>query len=157
MSSTNTIEKEFYLVGFETRTDNASETSDKGEIGKLWERIYVENLKSKIEKIISEEVYAVYSNYESDENGKYDFFIGYKVENLDQVPEGLVGKIIVSGPYQKFETNQGNPYQVVPETWVKIWEELRGKRAFKTDFEVYGEKCQDPSNSIVDIYVGINE
>jgi predicted transcriptional regulator YdeE len=40
--------------------------------------------------------------------------------------------------------------------WVKIWTELKDKRNFKTDYEVYGDKTKVPSNSIVEIYVGIN-
>jgi predicted transcriptional regulator YdeE len=41
----------------------------------MWERVFKENLKGEIPNPTSEEIYAVYSNYESDENGDYDYFI----------------------------------------------------------------------------------
>ncbi|WP_413942673.1 GyrI-like domain-containing protein [Bdellovibrio sp. HCB-162] len=151
-------EKEFYLVGFETRTDNKTEMTSapgQGQIAKMWERIFKEDLKGKVPQTESHDIFAIYSNYESDETGRYDYFLGYKVANLDSVPQGLVGKKILAGSYKKYVTKKGLPYVVVPETWAQIWAELKGQRLFKTDFEVYGEKAQDPNNAIVDVYVGV--
>ena len=43
--------------------------------------------------------------------------------------------------------------------WQKIWsmkpEILGGTRAYQTDFELYDARAQDPKNTVLDIYVGI--
>ncbi len=152
-----TNEREFYLIGWENRTNNKAEFSGNGIIGKIWERVFKENLREKITNAVSDEIYGVYSNYESDENGDYDYFVGYKAKDLNNVPQGLKGKKILAGPYKKFETKKGPVHQVVPEMWGQIWNELKGKRAFKTDFEIYGNKAQDPNNAVVEIFIGIKE
>lgn len=148
------IENEFYLMGFEARTNNKAEMAGTGIISKMWEQVFKENLKEKITAPLSDEIYAVYSNYESDENGDYDYFVGYKVKDLNHIPQGLKGMKVLAGPYRKFETKKGAVYQVVPEMWLNIWKELSGKRAFKTDFEIYGDKAKDPNNAVVEIFIG---
>lgn len=152
-----TNEKEFYLIGWESRTNNKAEFSGDGVIGKIWERVFKENLRDQITNVVSDEIYGVYSNYESDENGDYDYFVGYKVKDLNHIPQGLNGKKILAGPYKKFETKKGPVYQVVPEMWRQIWQDLKGKRAFKTDFEIYGDKAQDPNKAVVEIFIGTKE
>lgn len=151
-----TIEK-FFLAGWEGRTENKAEMAGKGIIGGMWQKVFSENMRDLIPGVLSNEIYAVYSNYESNENGRYDYFIGYKVADLSRLPNGMVGRIIPAGPYKKFETKEGPIHQVVPETWALIWSELKGKRAFKTDYEIYGVKTQNSEKAIVDIYVGLKE
>jgi len=34
-------------------------------------------------------------------------------------------------------------------------EELDGKRAFLTDYEVYGDRATDPNNAVVEIHLGL--
>jgi predicted transcriptional regulator YdeE len=150
---------EFYLIGLETRTDNKAEMTGQGEIPKMWQRIFQEGVQSKISHIIGPEMYAVYSNYESNEHGKYDFFVGYRAKDLSSVPAGLVSKKILSGNYKKLQTNKGPVYQVVGELWMKIWQmtpqDLGGPRAFRTDYEVYGAEAADPNQAVVDVYLGV--
>ena len=150
---------EFYLIGIEERTQNKDEMAGNGKIPKVWERMFKEDIKTKVNNKIDEDIYAVYSNYESDENGKYDYFVGYKVDSLQKIPDGLKGKKVLSGSYKKLETAKGATYKVVGELWMKVWkmpkEELGGKRAFKTDFEIYGGKAKDPNNSIIELFLGI--
>lgn len=151
--------EEFYLVGIETRTDNKLEATTNGEIPKMWQRLFAENVRSKIKNVVSEEMYAVYSNYESNENGKYDYFVGFKTKDLTETPAELVGKKIIAGNYKQLQTNRGAVYKVLPELWMKIWqmtpEQLGSARAFQTDFEVYGEQAQNPNDSVVEVYLGI--
>lgn len=149
-----TTQKEFYLIGWEARTNNAVEFAGNGIISKIWERVFKENLKAQVPNS-EDEIIAVYSNYESDENGAYDYFVGYKVSNLNNIPNGLEGKKVLAGNYQKFSTNKGPIYQVVPEVWGKIWQETKGKRAFKTDFEIYGNQALDPNSAVVEVFIGL--
>jgi hypothetical protein len=37
-------EQPFYVAGYQVRTSNANEMSGHGEIGKLWQRFFQENL-----------------------------------------------------------------------------------------------------------------
>jgi predicted transcriptional regulator YdeE len=39
--------------------------------------------------------------------------------------------------------------------WTKIWN-TEIDRKYSADFEVYGEKAQDPENAEVDIYISLN-
>ena len=41
--------------------------------------------------------------------------------------------------------------------WNKIWKmkELENRRSYIADFEVYDHRSIDPSNAIVDIYIGV--
>lgn len=146
---------ELNLVGIEVRTNNKDEMSGNGQIGKMWMKVFQENFRATIENVQDPYMYAVYSNYESDERGAYDYFIGYRVKDLESIPQGLVGKKIKAGVYQKYVTESGSPDQTVPSVWMKIWEQPREQRLFQTDYEVYGRGGGDPSQAPVEIYVGI--
>lgn len=43
----------------------------------------------------------------------------------------------------------------VINTWFKIWD-TDLNRTYKTDFEVYGEKAQNPNDAEVEIFVGVH-
>ena len=45
---------------------------------------------------------------------------------------------------------------IVYNEWVKIWNSDLD-RTFVADFEVYGEKAQDPTNAEVEIFVGVKD
>ncbi|WP_268234762.1 GyrI-like domain-containing protein [Fictibacillus barbaricus] len=55
-----------------------------------------------------------------------------------------------------FTTRKGPIPEVVIEAWQEIWDWSEDReRAYKTDFEVYGENAKDPQNSQVDIYISV--
>jgi len=62
-----TLHNPIAVAGFQIRTTNAAELSGSGKIEQLWHRFFVENLAAQIPNRSSEDLYAVYSNYESDE------------------------------------------------------------------------------------------
>lgn len=152
-------QKEFQLIGLKVRTSNTIEATAQGEIPKLWTKLFAENVKAQIPDASGDEIYAVYCNYESNEKGSYDFFLGYKVSGLSSVPAGLHEQTIQAGNYKKLETSRGAVFQVVPEIWFKIWKmtaaEFGGERVFQTDFEVYGSRAQNPNDAVVEVYLGI--
>jgi predicted transcriptional regulator YdeE len=51
------------------------------------------------------------------------------------------------------------PAHSVIDAWQQIWKmttaDFGGKRAYRADFEVYDERARDPTNTSLDIYVGI--
>ncbi len=150
-----------FLVGMEVRTKNSDEMSPHGKIPKLWEEFLKKNISEIIKEKTSENIYGVYSNYESDHTGEYDYFIGYEVNDIKPYSNNnkLIIKKIMPGKYLIVTTEKGPMQKVLFDAWVKIWNmkgsDLDGKRAFKTDFEIYPTQVSDPNNSVVDIYLGI--
>ncbi len=80
-------------------------------------------------------IYAVYKDYESDENGEYFYFIGIPSDEKGffetvQLPEGR---------YLELSSFKGKIPEVVVELWQNVWSnlELKNRRAFKVDYEIY--------------------
>ena len=144
--------KAFKVIGISVKTTNENRKSAE-DLGKLWNQFYSENIPSLIPNKESDEIYSIYTDYESDYKGKYTSIIGLKVNSLNQIPNGLIGREINKGNYQKFVT-KGQMPNAVMETWKEIWtkdDELN--RKYTTDFEVYGQKAQNGDNSEVEIYI----
>ena len=145
------IEK-FKIIGIEVETTNENGKSAT-DLGKLWEKFYAENVPGKIPNKKSDEIYSIYTDYESDYTGKYTSIIGLKVNSLDQIPNGLIGREFNGGKYQKFVAKGQMPNAVV-ESWKEIWtKDNELNRKYTADFEVYGQKSQNGENSEVEIYI----
>ena len=142
----------FKIIGISVRTTNEGGKSSH-DLGKLWERFYKENVASKIPGKMSEEIYSVYTDYESDYKGSYTTIIGCKVNSLN-IPEGMTGKEIEEGNYKVY-TAKGKMPETVVNQWMEIWKDDDLKRAYTSDFEVYGEKSQNSENAEVDIYIAV--
>ncbi len=93
--------KALKIVGIETRTSNENAVAIE-DLGKLWAQFFGEKIASKIPNKISDNIYAVYTDYESDYQGKYTTIIGCEVENLDKIPEGLIGREFGAQKSEKF-------------------------------------------------------
>lgn len=52
--------------------------------------------------------YCVYTEYESDHNGDFTYFIGEEVSSFDNLPQGFVSLTIPAQTYAKF-TNAPGP------------------------------------------------
>ena len=118
----------FKIYGLKTRTKNADEINGDGKIPALWAKFMREFYDGK------SEIYGVYCSYENGVNGLYDIFIGTKP--LCQSGEILE---IKSGKYAVFSF-PCEP-QNVAKFWGEIWkyfESSKLKRAYETDFELYG-------------------
>ena len=151
---------EFWVVGIQARTTNAKEMAGQGVIPQMWGRLFKEGLQDKIPNKVNSTIYALYSGYASDRNGEYDFLIGAKVNAATGVPEGMVARKVLAGRYGVVPSATGPVEQVVPAVWRQVWEmedkhTLGGVRAYQTDFEVYDQRSQDPKNSQVDVYIGL--
>jgi predicted transcriptional regulator YdeE len=152
-------EQQFYVAGYQVRTNNANEMSGHGEIGKLWQRFFQENLASQIPNRTDTELIVVYSDYGSDEKGDYTYLLGARVTSADHLPAGITFKKIVPGPYAVLTTAQGPLVDVLQAEWKKIWNmqpaELGGRRAFLTDYEVYDARSANPQQAQVEIHIGL--
>lgn len=145
----------FNIIGISIRTTNENGQASK-EITELWGKFMSESILAKIPNKVDNEIYSLYTDYESDHTKPYTAILGCKVENLDNIPRGMVGKSFSGGTYTK-TTAKGDLMQgLVVNQWSKIFE-MELDRTYDTDFEIFGEKAQNPSDAEVDFYVGIKQ
>ncbi|MDG4655210.1 GyrI-like domain-containing protein [Chryseobacterium arthrosphaerae] len=143
----------FKVIGIAVRTTNENNQAAK-DIPVLWEKFMSEDILNAIPNKIDTMIYSVYTDYEKDHTKPYTTMLGCKVENLDHIPEGMVGKSFEGGNYIRF-TPKGNLAEgLVINEWNKIWNMDLG-RVFTADFEIYGEKARNPSEAEVDILIAV--
>lgn len=149
--------QKFHIIGISVRTINENGQSAK-DIEALWVKFWGEGISKQIPNKISEDIYAVYTDYETDFTGHYTTIIGLPVSSLDNIPKGFVGITIETGVYQKF-VSKGKMPEAVFNTWLEIWrnEELNLKRAYKADFTIHGQKYYDGEKAEVETFISIKE
>jgi predicted transcriptional regulator YdeE len=151
----NLIIPKFYVVGISTRTTNAKGQS-ANDIEALWGRFWGEEIQKQIPNKINDDIYAVYTDYETDFTGHYTTVIGLVVSSLENIPNGFVGLAIETAEYQKF-ISKGKMPGAVFNTWLEIWQnkDLNLKRAYKADFTVHGKKYYEGDNAEVETFISI--
>lgn len=145
--------QKFNVIGISVRTTNENGQSGK-DIPALWNTFMSEAIQSKIPGKISEELFCIYTDYEKDHTKPYTTILGCKVENLDVVPENMIGKTIESVNYEELSAKGNLSEGIVFNKWLEIWNSDLD-RSFTADFEVYGEKAENPENAEVAIYIAI--
>jgi len=144
------------IIGIETRTTNQNGQAVQ-DIGDLWNRFFSENIQSKIPNAVNSNVYAIYTDYESDYTGEYTTLLGLEVSSLDEIPSGLVGREFSKQNSKKFLAKGAMP-QAVAEAWQKIWEQDKElNRLYQYDYELYTEKSQQGDLSEVEIFIGVKD
>jgi predicted transcriptional regulator YdeE len=147
------IIQKFSVIGISVRTTNENGKSGE-DIPALWNKFMSEEIQRKIPNKVSEDIFCIYTDYEKDHTKPYTTILGCKVESLDVVPENMTGKTIESANYEEL-TAKGNLAEgIVYNKWLEIWKSDLD-RSFTADFEVYGEKTQNPENAEVDIYIAL--
>jgi predicted transcriptional regulator YdeE len=151
-----TIQK-FHIIGISIRTTNENGQSAK-DIEALWGKFWGEEIPKQIPNKISDEIYAVYTDYETDFTGHYTTIVGLPVSSLENIPKGFVGITIETGVYQKF-VSKGKMPEAVFNTWLEIWgnKELNLKRAYKADFTIHGQKYYDGDKAEVETFISVKE
>jgi len=147
------IIQKFNLIGISVRTTNENGQSGK-DIPALWSQFMSEEIQSKIPNKVSEDIFCIYTDYEKDHTKPYTTILGCKVENLDVVPENMIDKTIESAHYEEFIAKGNLSEGIVFNKWLEIWNSDLD-RSFTADFEVYGEKTQNPENAEVAIYIAL--
>ena len=135
------------IVGLELRTSNneAMET-----IPPFWERFYGEDIMNKIAHKKSDDVYAVYTNFENEgvnNKGMYSLIIGAEVESFKNIPQGLISTTIVKQNREIFPVPEGKA-ENIGQTWMEIWQRDDLKKTFLAEYERYHDKG-------IDIYIGV--
>jgi len=139
----------FNLIGLSLRTTNENGQAFR-DIPALWQQFMSQNIAGSIPDKTDPAIYCLYTHYELDHTKPYTVIIGCKVANLDEVPEGLTGGTFPAGNYVRFTAKTS----AIVEEWQNIWA-ANLPRKFTADFEVYGEKAQDPGNAEVDIFIAV--
>ena len=161
MEKTNIQLPEIRLVGVTMRTSNSLEANlETAKIGQIIGNYFENNLSQKIaNRVKPGTTYCAYTEYESDEDGEYTYFVGEEVDSFEKIPAGFVALTIPSSNYAKLECGPGQMPEVCIDAWEEIWKmqdaDFGGKRTYITDFEIYDERAEDYENTILDIYIGI--
>ncbi len=145
----------FYVIGISTRTTNENGQSAK-DIEALWGRFWGEDIQKQIPAKISDDIYAVYTDYETDFTGPYTTIIGLVVSSLENIPQGFTGLTIETSVYEQF-VSKGKMPEAVFNTWLEIWgnEDLNLKRAYQADFTVHGKKYHDGDQAEVETFISV--
>ncbi|AXT63163.1 AraC family transcriptional regulator [Aquimarina sp. AD10] len=143
----------FSVIGISVRTTNKNNQATH-DIPALWNTFMSENTIDKIPNRLEDSIYALYTDYESDYTEGYTTVLGCKVENLDNIPDGMTGIEINKNTYSRFTAEGDLTKGVIYEKWGEIWNSNLN-RDYTTDFEVYGEEAQNPTDAIVDIFIGV--
>lgn len=140
------------IIGIAVRTTNENNQSQK-DIQQLWERFLGQNIMAQIPNKENNEVYNIYTDYESDVNGPYTTLLGCKVKSLDTIPDGFVGKIIPAANYRLYEYSGKLP-DCVMQTWQHIWQS-DVERAYIADFDIYDMQSPNPDTHKVRTYLSV--
>ncbi len=143
----------FNIIGISVRTTNENAQAAK-DIPILWSKFFSENIPAKISNKISSDIYCIYTDYVKDHTQPYTTILGYKVDSLTNIPEGMVGKLIPASNYTPFIAKGKLSEGIVYNEWLKIWE-APINRAFTADLEIYGQKSQNPESAEVEIMIAL--
>jgi predicted transcriptional regulator YdeE len=150
-----TKKSEFKLIGL--KLDNKT-TNERGQssidCGNLWQKFETQNFTERIPGKLSDEIYAVYFDYEGDHTKPFSYFIGCKVKFDTDTPRDMSNLIIPAGNFTKVIA-KGKIPDCIANAWKGIWS-LKTDRAYKYDFEIYDERSKDWNNAEVEIFVSTN-
>ena len=151
-----TIQK-FNVIGISTRTINTNGQSAI-DIEALWQKFWEGKILNKIPNKISSDIFAIYTDYETNFTGYYTTIIGLSVSTLDEIPEQMIGITIDTNVYHKI-VSKGKMPNSIGKTWLDIWadKELDSKRAYNADFTVHGIKYNDGDHAEVETYLSVRQ
>lgn len=151
----NQIIQKFNVIGIAVRTTNENGQAAK-DIEALWGKFWSEEIQKQIPNKVNDDIYAVYTDYETDFNGPYTLIIGLPVSSLENIPEDFVGITIEKDAYEKF-VSKGKMPEAVLRTWMKIWQNKDLKRTYNADFTIHGKKYFDGDNAEVETFISVKE
>jgi len=145
-------QKGFYVTGISLRTTNQNGQSQI-DIVNLWTKFMQENLLQQIETRVSDDIYCVYTDYETDHTGFYTAILGCKVNSSGNVFEGFVSIIIQPGNYQVYYLEGEFPANV-GEAWAQIWNSTVDRK-YTADFDLYSANAKSFEETEVKIYLAL--
>lgn len=137
-----------HVIGIELRTSN-EEAFDT--IPALWQRFTAEGIPAKVPGKLSDDVYAVYTNFQNagrDNEGLYSLVIGVAAPPAATPPAGFTRVVIPACARAVFPVEKGR-FDKVGEAWQAIWRRGGLKKTFIADYERYR------ADGTIDILVGV--
>lgn len=150
MNCTFEKQKQKFFIGLELRTNN-EECSVTMPAHK--EKFFKENIPAQIPNKINGNILALYTDYEGDYTKPYSWILGCEVSSLDEIPEGLVGKVIPESKYAVFTTQGAFPQGLIA-AWQAVWKSNM-LRSYTSDFEVYRPDFDPQKNPEVKLYIAL--
>ncbi len=146
---------EFKLIGLKLNKKTANKAGQSSiDCGNLWQKFETESFIERIPNKLSDEIYAVYFDYEGDYTNPFSYFIGCKVKKDTDTPNDMESLTIFEDDYSKVIA-KGKMPDCVAKSWKEIWSS-KIERAYKYDFEIYDERSKDWSNAEVEIFISSN-
>ena len=121
------------IIGIECCISN-EENAVSRDIPRLWQQFYAQDIQSKIPNVTSNEIVALYCDYEGDYTRPYSCVIGCTVHSLEQILMGMVGKVIPASHFVHFRATGEFPKSLI-DTW-----DSNLKRTYLSDYEIYGQR-----------------
>lgn len=146
-----TLDK-FTIVGIAVRTTN-QEGKSQSDIGKLWESFFQKEVLKAIPNKLSEDIYCIYTDYESDYTGEYTTILGCQVSSIENVPADFIIKEIPECTYYKY-ISEGELVSAVGKTWSHIWKSDIDRK-YLADFDIYGDEARDPKNARIITFLSV--
>lgn len=145
----------FKLIGIALEKKTINENGQAGiDCGSLWQKFEKGDYTNKIPGKLSDEIFAVYHQYDGDYTKPYAYFIGCKVSAETKLPKGMDSLMISPGIYQQI-TAKGKIPDCIINVWQTIWS-ADINRAYQADFEVYDARSKDWNNAEVDVFLSVN-
>lgn len=123
----------FTVLGLKYRGPNQDQ-----ELPKLWERFMPRSSEIK-HRIMAEESFGVTHNFD-EPSGEFDYYAGFAVSDLDQIPEGMQSIDIPAQDYAVFDCTLPtlmDTIQAVYREWLPPSDYVR---APGPEFELYDER-----------------
>ncbi len=140
----------FFVAGIAVRTTNQNARARK-DIGDLWTKFMSEDIQSKISDRYSDDLYCVYTDYETDHTGWYTAVIGCRV--TDAGNDGMFVALVPSGSYKVYNP-EGKFPDCVANTWMQIWED-GANRNYLADYDLYKAGAKSFEETETEIHIGI--
>jgi predicted transcriptional regulator YdeE len=153
IASIETIEQPaFFIAGIAVRTTNQNGQAVT-DIGSLWTRFMTGGILQQIEGRITDDIYCVYTDYETDHTGSYTTLLGCKVHSVDNQPADFSKLTINAGKYNIYSLSGKFP-ENVHEAWVEIWNS-GVERSYTADFDRYTANAKSFAETEVKIFVAV--
>lgn len=124
------------IAGISVRTANQNGRASL-DIKKIWEdfRLNLKNIADDINNRLLDDIYCVYTDYESDKDGEYTF---------KEIPAANYYKIMAEGK--------------IPDCTIQAWQSIWQsdiKRRYLADFEAYGKEACNSEKAKIPIYLSV--
>lgn len=143
----------FNIIGITVETLNQNGQS-LNDLEKLWGQFWDDDIKNQIPNRLSDDIYAVYTDYENGDKEKYRVILGFIVKTLNKIPKGFIGRKITVGNHKKY-LSKGKMPEAIILTWAEISQDKELNRAFRADVTVHGKKYFDGDEAEVETFISI--